>query len=98
MNAALSWAEGHLPVPAKQIQSTKVLATREGVQRLICPWERVGVLDGNAVESVVVHTESPAIILLLDQDHWRAPRTVGRLNQIPVEKILHLPAHLPLQA
>jgi len=61
--------EGHLPVPAKQIQSTKVLATREGTQRLIYPWERVGVLDGNAVESAVVYIESPATILLLDQDY-----------------------------
>jgi len=61
--------EGHLPEPAKQIQSTKVLTTREDVQRLIYSWQRLSVLNGNTVESAIVHTESPATILLLDQDY-----------------------------
>jgi len=88
--------EGYLPVPAEQIQITEVLGSREGIQRLIYPWERVGVLDDNAVESAVVYTEHPATILLLDQNDRRALRTVGRLNQVPVEKTLHLSAHLLL--
>jgi len=54
--------EGHLPLPAKQIQSTEILATRKGIQRLIYLWERVGLLDGNTVES--------AAILLLDQGQF----------------------------
>jgi len=90
--------EGYLPVPAKQIQSTEVLATRESIQRLVYPGKRVSVLNGYAVESAVVYSEPPATILLLGQDYWRAPRTVGRLDQIPVEKILHLTAHLLLRA
>jgi len=56
-----------VPVPAKQIQSTKVLATCESIQRLIYSWEKVGVLDDNDVESAVVHAESPATILVIDQ-------------------------------
>jgi len=56
--------EGYLPVPTKQIQSAKVRVPREGVQRLIYPWERVGVLDGSTVELAVIHTEPPATILL----------------------------------
>jgi len=58
-----------LPVLAKQIQSTEVLTARKGIQRLIYLWERVGILDGNTVESAVVYTEPPATILLLDLDY-----------------------------
>jgi len=61
--------EGYLPVSAKQIQSIKVFSICVGIQRLIYLWESVGVLDGNAVEFAVVHTEPPATILLFDQDY-----------------------------
>jgi len=72
----------------RQIRSTKVLATREGIQRLIYLRKRVGVLNGDIVESVIVHIKPPATILLLDQDCWKAQRTVGRLKNVSVEKTL----------
>jgi len=50
-----------LPVLTKQIESTTVLASYEGIQRLIYPRKMVSILDGCTVELAV---ENKRLIVL----------------------------------
>lgn len=101
MNATLSCApglKGTYQYPLSRSKVLKCLLPARTYKDSSIRGRGVSILDGNTVELLVVYAEPLATILLLDQNDWRAPNTVDRLNQVPDGKIPHQQAHLLLWA
>ena len=65
----------------------------EGIEEVIYPRQRVGVLDGSCVKLAEVHTKAQATVFLPYHHYWGSPWAVQGADDIAGQHLLHL-SHL----
>ena len=88
-------SDGHLPVPAFEVEGGKPSSPMESVEEVVYPGQWVSVFDGSWVQLSKINTETQTTFLLPNHDHWRSPRTVGGADDVAGQHLLDQRRLLP---
>ena len=87
--------DGHLPIPALEVQGGEPLSSMEWVEEVIYPRQRVSIFDGSYVELTEVYAKAQATVFFSHHYYRRSPRTVRGADDVAGKHLLNLCHLLP---